>query len=49
MRDWDKFMLRLPPFMREQLKELAKDNGRSMNSEIIQRLKEVLKSEGKLA
>ncbi|MFM5587693.1 Arc family DNA-binding protein [Aeromonas rivipollensis] len=49
VRDWEKFMLRTPPGMREQLKELAKENGRSMNSEIVQRLKEVLKNEGKLA
>ncbi|MFB2888337.1 Arc family DNA-binding protein [Aeromonas veronii] len=49
MRDWDKFMVRLPPGFRDQLKELAKENGRSMNSEIIQRLKEALKNEGKLA
>ncbi|MFB2830675.1 Arc family DNA-binding protein [Aeromonas jandaei] len=49
MRDWDKFMVRLPPGFREQIKELAKENGRSMNSEIVQRLKEVLKNEGKLA
>lgn len=49
MRDWDKFMVRLPPGFRDQLKELAKENGRSMNSEIVQRLKEVLKNEGKLA
>ena len=49
MRDWDKFMVRLPPGVREQIKALAKDNGRSMNGEIVQRLKEVLKHEGKLA
>lgn len=49
MRDWDKFMVRLPPGFRDQIKELAKENGRSMNSEIVQRLKEALKNEGKLA
>lgn len=49
MRDWDKFMVRMPPGLRDQIKELAKENGRSMNSEIVQRLKEVLKNEGKLA
>lgn len=49
MRDWDKFMVRMPPGLRDQIKELEKENGRSMNSEIVQRLKEVLKNEGKLA
>lgn len=47
VRDWEKFMLRTPPGMREQIKALAKENGRSMNAEILQRLKEVLKHEGK--
>ena len=42
-------MVRMPPGLRELIKELAKENGRSMNSEIVQRLKEVLKNEGKLA
>ncbi|OKP02620.1 Arc family DNA-binding protein [Xenorhabdus eapokensis] len=31
----DKFMLRLPDGMREAIAESAKQNGRSMNSEII--------------
>ncbi len=35
--------------MREAIKELAKQNGRSMNSEIVQRLLEVLRNEGKMA
>ncbi|ASC63596.1 hypothetical protein B9P52_04495 [Achromobacter denitrificans] len=34
----DKFMLRFPDGMRDQIAELAKANGRSMNAEIIQRL-----------
>ena len=34
----DKFMLRLPNGMRDQIADLAKANGRSMNSEIIARL-----------
>lgn len=38
----DKFMLRLPPGMRETLKEAAEENGRSMNAEIVQRLKSSL-------
>jgi predicted HicB family RNase H-like nuclease len=41
----DKFVLRLPDGMREQIKESAKLNERSMNSEIIYRLRETLKSE----
>ncbi|WP_420703331.1 Arc family DNA-binding protein [Aeromonas hydrophila] len=49
MRGWEKFMLRTPPGMREAIKELAKQNGRSMNSEIVQRLLEVLRNEGKMA
>ncbi|WP_084811233.1 Arc family DNA-binding protein [Ensifer sp. BR816] len=36
----DKFMLRLPPGMREQLKEWANAEGRSMNAEIIHRLQQ---------
>jgi hypothetical protein len=44
MRNWDKSMLRFPPGMKEQIKQAAKENGRSMNSEIIQRLKESLKA-----
>lgn len=34
----DKFMLRLPSNMKEQIKDAAKTAGRSMNSEIIYRL-----------
>ncbi|MGL6596851.1 Arc family DNA-binding protein [Aeromonas veronii] len=49
MRDWEPLMVRMPPGLLDQIKELAKENGRSMNSEIVQRLKEVLKNEGKLA
>lgn len=36
----DKFMLRLPDGMRDQLKETAAANNRSMNAEIIARLEE---------
>ncbi|HDO0920069.1 Arc family DNA-binding protein [Aeromonas jandaei] len=49
MRDWEPLMVRMPPGLRELIKELAKENCRSMNSEIVQRLKEALKNEGKLA
>ena len=34
----DKFMLRLPDGMRDQLKAVAAENGRSMNAEIVSRL-----------
>lgn len=36
----DKFIVRLPPGMREQLSEAAKTNGRSMNSEVVWILQE---------
>lgn len=36
VKDYDKFMLRLPEGMRDALAEQAKANGRSMNSEIVQ-------------
>ncbi|MCT8353937.1 Arc family DNA-binding protein [Photorhabdus kayaii] len=38
----DKFMLRLPDGMREAIAERAKENGRSMNSEIVQILQDTL-------
>lgn len=34
----DQFMLRMPAGMRERLKDAAKDNGRSLNAEIVLRL-----------
>jgi hypothetical protein len=37
-RQSDKFMLRFPDGMRDRIAELAKQNGRSMNAEIVQRL-----------
>lgn len=40
----DKFMLRLPDGMRDQIAAEAEKNGRSMNSEIVQRLSESLAS-----
>lgn len=39
-RDSDKFMLRFPEGMRERIAEVAKANGRSMNSEIVSRLEQ---------
>ncbi|UMY16682.1 Arc family DNA-binding protein [Methylobacterium organophilum] len=38
----DKFMLRLPDGMRDQLKVSAEENKRSMNAEIVARLEESL-------
>lgn len=39
-RDSDKFMLRLPDGMRDQLKASAANSGRSMNTEIVARLEQ---------
>jgi len=41
-RTADKFVVRLPDGMREQIAEVAKESHRSMNSEIIARLKKSL-------
>lgn len=43
-RTADKFVVRLPDGMREQIAEVAKESHRSMNSEIIARLKKSLES-----
>jgi len=42
VRDYDKFMLRLPEGMRDSIAERAKENGRSMNSEIVQIIEDAL-------
>nr|WP_313360448.1 Arc family DNA-binding protein [Mixta calida] len=42
VRDYDKFMLRMPEGMRDAITERAKRNGRSMNSEIISILEDRL-------
>ena len=39
-RESDKFMLRLPDGMRDKIAEAAKNNGRSMNAELVARLQE---------
>lgn len=39
-RESDKFMLRLPDGMRDRIAALAKQNGRSMNAEIIARMED---------
>ena len=49
MREYPSFCLRMPPEVKSAIKESAKNTGRTMNSEIVQRLKEMLKNEGKLA
>ena len=41
-RTSDKFMLRLPDGMRDQVAQVARQNHRSMNSEIIDRLEQSL-------
>lgn len=38
----DKFVLRLPDGMRDEIAKAAKANGRSMNAEIVNRLKDSL-------
>src|SRR4051812_19033022 len=39
VRDYDKFMLRLPPGLRDRIARAAKGRGVSMNSEIVHSLK----------
>lgn len=41
----DKFMLRFPEGMRDEVKKAAEKNGRSMNAEIIHRLTESFEKE----
>lgn len=48
-RTADKFVVRLPDGMREQIADLAKTNHRSMNSEVIIRMKESLAADDKQA
>lgn len=46
-RAWkDQYMLRLPDGMRDQIKDAAEANGRSMNAEIITRLEASIASAG---
>ncbi|EBD9024067.1 Arc family DNA-binding protein [Citrobacter farmeri] len=42
VRDYDKFMLRFPDGMRDAIADRAKENGRSMNSEIIDMINNAL-------
>lgn len=46
-RDADKFVVRLPDGFREQIADQAKANERSMNGEIVARLKQSLTQEQK--
>lgn len=48
MQPQDKYVLRLPDGMRDQLKELARENDRSINAEIVQRLKRSIEDDGLL-
>lgn len=41
-QELDQYMLRFPDGMRDRLKETAKENGRSLNAEIVERLNETL-------
>lgn len=47
VRDYDKFMLRLPEGMRDAIADRAQSNGRSMNSEIVQIIEDALASNEK--
>lgn len=42
IKDYDKFVVRLPEGMRDAIADRAKKNGRSMNSEIVQIIEDAL-------
>lgn len=42
VKEYDKFVVRLPDGMRDQIAKRADENGRSMNSEIVQILQDAL-------
>lgn len=42
VKDYDKFVVRLPEGMREAIADRAKRNGRSMNAEVVQILQDAL-------
>lgn len=44
----DKYIVRFPDGMRDRIAEIAKENGRSMNAEIVARLEESLAKESEL-
>ncbi|MBU3825181.1 MAG: Arc family DNA-binding protein [Candidatus Oceanisphaera merdipullorum] len=45
VREIKPFGIRMQPELKELLQKLARENGRSLNSEVVQRLKESIKSE----
>lgn len=45
VKEYDKFVVRLPDGMRDQIAKRADENGRSMNSEIVQILQDALEGE----
>ena len=45
-RDADKFVIRMPARMRPRIAKMAKTNRRSMNSEIVFRLEQVIAAQG---
>lgn len=45
VRDFDKFMLRMPEGMRDRIAREAKTNGRSMNAELIARIEKTLEDD----
>ncbi|MFG1184329.1 Arc family DNA-binding protein [Xanthobacter aminoxidans] len=48
VRDFDKFMLRMPEGMRDRITREAKANGRSMNAELIARIEKTLEDDSAL-
>ncbi|MFG1421738.1 Arc family DNA-binding protein [Roseixanthobacter liquoris] len=49
VREYDKFMLRMPEGMRDRIAREAKSNGRSMNAELIARIEKTLEDDTALA
>lgn len=49
VRDFEKFMLRMPEGMRDRIAREAKANGRSMNAELIARIEKTLEDDTALA
>lgn len=47
-RDQNKFVVRLPPGMRDKIAELARANNRSMNAEIVHRLSRTIADDDSL-
>ena len=47
-RDVNPFGLRMPPEVKEELEKLAEQNRRSLNAEIVVRLEQSIRQEGRL-